>query len=451
MTGRAAEVSLAVALAALITGVIAMPVLWAPAERVFGMEIVGRQPDPFTVMAQLAGPFASGIYSQPATDLPGAVLARAGGPVAGYNWLVLLTFPVSAGAAYLLARHLEIPPGGSLFAALAFAFSPFHLAHAAYHPHIAQVQWIPLYLLALWRCLDRATPATIAFLVVSIGGVTLSNFYGGLIAATLTPVAVVAYWFFKSRYSSATRHLAITLAVLAASGVAGIAYASRVAPDLVAHPAAFAFTRADLFIHSAKWWSYLVPPVEHPVLGGFARDVWQRAGVRDGLLEQQVSLGWAVIALGGVAVWIWFANRGARAALGAVPILVALALAALVCGLSPEREIDGFRFVRPSSFLYTVVPMFRSYARFGVVVQLMAALLAGLGAQRLWSADTRPARIACVLLVALAAAEYAVWPPAMSRDVLPTSAHRWVVRQPGHVLALDCAARTPATELVPWL
>ena len=73
---------------------------------------------------------------------------------------------------------------------MAYAFSPFHLAHAAYHPHIAQTQWVPLYLLALWRCLDDASPAAVGFLAAATLAVTLSNFYGGLIAAVITPVAV---------------------------------------------------------------------------------------------------------------------------------------------------------------------------------------------------------------------------------------------------------------------
>ncbi len=95
------------------------------------------------------------MYSQPVTDIAGALLARVSGVVAAYNWLVLLSFPLAAAAAYLLARHLLLSPAGATVAALAFAFSPFHLAHAAYHPHIAQTQWMPLYLLALWRCLDQ--------------------------------------------------------------------------------------------------------------------------------------------------------------------------------------------------------------------------------------------------------------------------------------------------------
>ena len=47
--------------------------------------------------------------------------------------------------------------------------------------------------------------------------------------------------------------------------------------------------------------------------------------------------------------------------------------------------------------------------------------------------------------------EYAIWPPAMSRDVLPTPAHRWVVEQPGRVFTLDCAGAAPESDSVPWL
>ena len=95
--------------------------------------------------------------------------------------------------------------------------------------------------------------------------------------------------------------------------------------------------------------------------------------------------------------------------------------------------------------------MFRAYARFGVVVQLMAALLAGIGAQCLWQSGSRARRMACVVLVALTAGEYAVWPPALSRDVLPTSAHRWVMRPALPIRALDCAPLTPESESVTWL
>ena len=454
MHGRLAEVVAVLALATIVTVAMAAPVLLAPSERLFGMAIVGRHHDPFTVMEQLARPMSVGVYSQPVTDLTGALLARIAGPVAAYNWLVLLSFPLAAVAAYLLARHLALSRAGAAVAAMAYAFSPFHLAHAAYHPHVAQIQWMPLYLLALWRCLDSATPAAVGFLGAATLAVTLSNFCGGLIAAVITPVAIAAYWLVMRPVTRRPAHgLSVTVVSLALIAACGIAYASYAAGAVVSNPEAFAFPRADLFLYSAKWWSYLLPPVEHPVLGMTAHRVWTAAGVNEGLLEQQVSLGWGIVALGLIAIgrWLWLIRNRQSACGVRVPILVAVALVALLCSLSPERAIGAFTFVRPSAFLYDVVPMFRSYARFGVVVQLMAVLLAGIGVDFLRRAGTRRAQVVCVALVTLAAVEYVVAPWALWRDVLPTMAHRWVMQQPGGNRAFDCTPLDHESASIQWL
>jgi hypothetical protein len=451
LRSRAADLAAVTAVAAIVTVAMAWPVLRAPSERLFGNAIVGRHHDPFTVMEQFARPVTLGTYSQPVTDIAGAMLERISGRVAAYNWIVLLSFPLSAAAAFLLGRYLGLAPAGAVVSALAFAFSPFHVAQAAYHPHIAQTQWIPLYLLALWRCLDLATPAAIALLLLATMAVTLSNFYGGLIAAVVTPVAVAAYWL-VTRHARPLplRRLALTAGSLAFSAAAGAAYVWFTAGAVVADPSRFAFPRAELFTYSAKWWGYLVPPVGHPVLGAAAQRVWTGAGVREGLLEQQVGVGWAIVALALVAVFRCRRDRQA-ASLAIVPALVAVAVTALVCSLSPERTVWNVTFVRPSSLLYDVVPMFRSYARFGVVVQLMAALLAGIGIDYLLRAGSPRARAVCVALLAVAMAEYAVSPAAMWRDVLPTSAHRWIVRQHGALRTLDCTELSQESGSVRWL
>ena len=466
MRVHAVEALGAAAAALLLTLAIAAPVVRAPSERIFGAETVGRHHDPFTVMQQFARPMSLGMYLQPVTDLTGAAIARTTGAVAAYNWLVLLSFPLSAAAAYLLARHLALPAGGAFLAALLFAFSPFHIAHAAYHPHIAQTQWLPLYLLALWRCLDQPKAAAVAFLIAATAAVTLSNFYGALIAAVMTPVAVGVYWVVRRGPAGAGHYrvtgpaepghyrisgLWITLATLLFLAMAGLAFVWWTAPAVIADRSAFAFPRDALFQHSAKWWGYLVPPVAHPLLGGVSRRLWTAWDVKEGLLEHQVSLGWGVVSLGLVGIYAWLARNGRTPGVAAVPILIVVAFAALVCSLSPERTVFGVTMPRPSAWLYAVVPMFRAYARFGVVVQLMAALLAGIGASWLLARQTRLARAACAALVALAIAEYAVWPPAASRDVLPTAAHRWVVEQSAPSRVLDCTPLTAESSSVAWL
>jgi hypothetical protein len=459
---HAVEAIAVAAIAMVVTIVIAFPVMRTPSERIFGLDIVGRHHDPFTVMQQFGRPWSLGLYWQPVTDLTGAALSRFAGPVAAYNWLVLLTFPLSAVAAYLLARHLALSPPGAVVAALLFAFSPFHLAHAAYHPHIAQTQWLPLYLLALWRCMDRASWGAVTFLAAAIAAVTLSNFYGGLIAAVMTPFAIGTYWFAHTRFAARpARELSVTLAALAAIGVTGVGFIVSHAPAVIGNRAAFAFSRTDLFTFSAKWWGYFVPPVAQPLFGSMARRFWSGVGVGDGLLEQQVSLGCSVVALALIAIQGWISGTTNRHQVGSarafspagrvVSLLAALAIVAVVCSLSPERVIFGVRIMRPAAMLYGIVPMFRSYARFGVVVQLMTALLAGIGVERLIAFRTRFSRVACGVLVALAVAEYSVSPAAMSRDVLPTDAHRWVMRQRSSMRVFDCTPTTPASASVAWL
>jgi hypothetical protein len=134
-----------------------------------------------------------------------------------------------------------------------------------------------------------------------------------------------------------------------------------------------------------------------------------------------------------------------------VPVLVAVGAAALFCSLSPERTMFGVTMIRPSALLYPIVPMFRSYARFGVIVQLMAALLAGIGAARLVANGTGTSRGVAAALVTLAIADYMVWPPALSRDVLPTAAHRWLMQQTSGPRVFDCAPLTVESSSIVWL
>ena len=133
------------------------------------------------------------------------------------------------------------------------------------------------------------------------------------------------------------------------------------------------------------------------------------------------------MALGAVPLWMWLRGDRSSLAVRSAPVLAILACAAVVCSLSPERTIGPLTLVRPSALLYEVAPMFRAYSRFGVVVGLMAALLAGAGAAHLWrSSATAGRRAASLVLLALAVARNGPSPPWRWRDVLPTRAHRWL-------------------------
>jgi hypothetical protein len=437
---KGATLAFAVALGA--TLLMAAPVLRAPSERLVGSgQILGREDpnrDALIVIDQLRVGRVPAPYLQPLTDLPGRALARLVGPVAAYNALVLATFPFSAAAAYLLARHVLGSHLGAMVAGLAYAFLPFHVMQAAGHPHVAQTQWLPLYFLALWRCVDRPDLRRAAWLVAAAAAVALSNFYGGFIAAVLSPVALVAYGA-VSPGESRGRRVAITGFVLVVAAAAGVALVHSFAPAVLLRPAPHAFARWELFDWSARWWSYLIPPADHPLLGASVQEFWGRRGVDAGLLEhQQVSVGWSLLVLAAVPVWLRLRGDRSSLAVRSAPVLASLAGAALLCSLSPERTIGSVTFTRPSAVLYEIAPMFRAYARFGVMVGLMTALLAGAGAALLWRWPTSAGRRAAAFLLGLAVLEYLPFPPWRWRDVLPTRAHRWLAAQPGPLRVLDC-------------
>src|SRR4249919_675441 len=279
------------ALSTIVTVIIALPVLLHPQTFIFGVETVGRHYDPFVVIQQFALGGARGIARQPLVDDLGAWLAQGIGPVAAYNLIVLVTFPAAAAAAYALARFLTRVPRSSLVAGLAFAFAPVHVAHAAYHPHIAQVQWIPLYLLALFAAVDRPSLPRLAWLVSAVAALVLSNYYGALIGALVTPPAMVAYWCVMPRerrtwWGLAAPSLLLTALCLSAYTVLRIAH-----PSLLTEAWQPRNPPEALVLYSATWEAYILPPADHALAGPISRRIWDAKGVDVGLLEQQLSLG----------------------------------------------------------------------------------------------------------------------------------------------------------------
>ncbi len=321
--------------ASLVTLAMAAPVLVAPTSRLFGAEIVGRHEAPFIVANQFENPRAPGLYTQPVTDYLGAAIAWCTGDgIAALNLMTLATFPLAALFTYLLAYRLTGSRPASWLSGLLYAFAPFHLAQSAYHPHGAQTQWLPLYLLAVWLCLERAGAARLTLLTFSLGLVALSNYYYGLFAVVLTPFALFGFWLVQKRSSGRhPRGVSGTLLALGALAAAGLVYVLAVAPAALERRDQLAFPRSDLALYGARWSSYLTPPVGHPLVGARVEELWASRGL-GGMLEQQITVGFGLLLLAGFALAAyWRSDR--KGDLQATPALVLIGLAAFAVSLAP--------------------------------------------------------------------------------------------------------------------
>ncbi len=454
-TGRG--IAKVLALSTIVTVTIALPVLLNPQTFIFGVETVGRHYDPFVVMQQFALGGARGIARQPLVDDLGAWLAKGIGPVAAYNLIVLATFPAAAAATYALARFLTGVHRSSLVAALAFAFAPVHLAHAAYHPHIAQVQWIPLHLLALFAALDRPSLPRLAWLGAAAAALVLSNYYGALTGALVTPTAMLAYWWVMPRERRTWWGLAAPALLLAALCLSTYTVLRIAHPSFLTEAWQPRNPVEALVLYSAKWEAYILPPVDHAVVGPLSRRIWDAKGVNLGLLEQQLSLGIGLLGLAVLGLWRSLRNRNSPVARRTVLMFAVIGAWACVLSVMPGVDLNGQFGSALRASLTELLPMFRSYARLGIVVALAVAIVAGVTVDDLiasWhsgSVTTRRVAFATtVCLLGMTVLEFAPI-PWRARDVLPTRAHRWLTEQGEAVRALDCIQFSIADQSVPWL
>ena len=377
--GRCRGLLLTVALATVTTIAIAWPVVTNPRELAYGHEIDGRHHDAYTVMQQIAGSGVAEPYAQPLTDRFGRLFARVLNPVAAYNLLVLLSFPLTAATTYALARHLTASHEAALVAAFVFTFAPVRLAHAAYHPHIVQTQWLPLYLLALVALIERASWPR----VLGVG-------------ARMRCVGTLELLQRIDRRSRDARDARRVLGG-ATDGlrleVAGDRPGDRDClrrrrPDAGCRavspgrrqPVAIRLCRQRRGAVQRALVGVLRPVSRPPACRRLGGGAARKSGEAQSIVEQQIYLGYAVLVLAAIATATAVARWRKEPQWRPIVSIVAVGIAAALVSLGPFSRSCETGSWAPACLVYQVAPMFRSYARFAIVVNLAVAIAAGSGA-----------------------------------------------------------------------
>lgn len=86
------------------------------------------------------------------------------GLIPTYNILILLTFPLSGYFMYLLGKYLTENKSAAFLMGLLFAFSSWHMYRMLNHLNFASIQFIPLYLLFLFKMMNEPTKKRSAIL-----------------------------------------------------------------------------------------------------------------------------------------------------------------------------------------------------------------------------------------------------------------------------------------------
>ena len=117
-----------------------------------------------------------------------------------------------------------------------------------------------------------------------------------------------------------------------------------------------------------------------------------------------------------------------------IGFFIFLAVVAWLFSQPPWWKFGPIKIYMPSFFMYKILPMFRAYCRFGIVVMLAVAVLAGYGLKFILERfKTQKAKIAITCLFAgLVLFEFWNWPPYKVIDVSKVPpVYYWLKEQPG--------------------
>lgn len=392
-------------------------------------------------------PYDPGALANPLWWYAATLLALPLGPIGATNAMILQSFVLAGVACYALLRRGGLAPSPALLGALSFAFAPLHLAQAREHPQLLDVGWFALEGLALLALSRRPHWRAGALLGLCLALAELDNpyfaYFGALLAVGWFAGALA--WRLGQRRAGAAGRLAgagalavaVVIAVVVPTQlrpIAPLASGQPVAPSTLLRD------RSEIDSLSLRWWDFLLPPPESPLLGRFGRTTFFAHLGASNATEASTMPGYLalLLALAGLAALAH--GRGPPpAADGDDPGrgLAALGLAALVVGvlsgLPSHLPLGPLQVPTPTGPLHALAPEIRTISRSAYLVQLGIAIVGAFGAAALLDRlpTVRRRRILAAAVAALLLLEDADAPPWPHLDLLPMpGVDRWLADLP---------------------
>ena len=399
-------------------------------------------------------------------------LYKVAGPYLYRNILTLLSFFLSALFTYMLVHYLTRSRLAGVVSGIVFALSPYHLFHAYQHLDLANIQWIPLFALSLVKLVSEVEHYSdwkkllknVAFCTVSYALVIFESYYYGYMVAILTFSFLLIYLIYRSTWKLPQYHgkkiaIALVLTLLLVTIVVlpfiyEYVKTSVAQPEGISSqkPAVYSRVYPQLFFFSAHLRDYCLPSVDHPLWGGGVERIVSKFKDYDNLFENTLFLGYLPLLLTALALvrfWRGGSWRNSLSKKSTPPdqnlrrwtfTFALLALVMVIFSAPPVSRVFGIPLYFPSHFLHKLFPMFRAYARFGILVMLGVAVLAGIGLtyllQRIRTAHHRSILVAIIIGVVML--EFANFPPyRTTRDPEMSEFYQWLASQPRDVVIAE--------------
>jgi len=382
-----------------------------------------------------------------------------------YNFQVLANLFLAAFFTYLLVYAITKNRLSAFFSGLIFGFCPYILVRSWQHLGETYLWMMPMVLWILFSLKEKPSWSKSVLLVVSIvlAGIVLGTSYYTIIILVTFFVFCLLKFFVSRRFSDRPRIAPVgyfkKIIVLLFLGylLTAAQYSTYIKDSILnAHSKVSAFNPyhrpfEDLFEQSARPLSYFLPAVVHPVLGKFTEQFIGSPLYGMSFTEHTLYLGWMPLVLAFFAFKRWRLKRKQTPDTNHqspdsnredfyIGFFVFLVIVAWLFSQPPWWNIFGFKLYMPSFFMYKILPMFRAYCRFGIVVMLAVAVLAGFGLKFILERfkSQKIKLVVTALFCGLVLFEFWNWPPYKVIDLSKVPAvYYWLKEEPKDTVIAD--------------
>ena len=401
----------------------------------------------------IAYPFQSQYHpsiNHPIGELIFNFPARFAGEIPWYNVVIILSFALTAFSTYILIYYLVRSRSAAFVGGLIFGFCPGAVMQAiGGHLHFCFNVFIPLFLLSLFCNREKRSKISSLFVGFNFALLVSTSLYFGYFAIYIA----IAFFAFDCLTNTEKRFGGILFSYGLAAAFAFVMIipfqyeiimhvlsASKVQLAKAGHIRGY----EELVIYSSRPLEYAFPSIDHPVLGRFIIDTVRNNLHGSNLCEQTIYLGFVPVLLCVSGFFIRCKDQSSIRMRYHFLFFVATAVFMIFLSFPPVVHWGRFKIPVISHFMHTIVPMFRVYARFGILANFFAACAAALVLAHLARRMSGVWRIIfLILVIGVLAFEYWSIPPYHARDISkPPAVYEWLAHEPADTVI----AEYPMTE-----
>ncbi|MCL4541919.1 MAG: hypothetical protein M1396_06240, partial [Chloroflexi bacterium] len=393
-----------------------------------------------------AGAIADPLWWNTATLL--AFITRS--PIAAANLMIFLGILLTPLVFYGFCRSTGFSPFASFLAAVIYGFAPQRIAQAQQHFLLLDGFWFVLLLallLSLWKSSDIWKGILIG---IVLGMTELDNPYLAYFALLATGASFLVLLICRVQQSIRREVFLLFMTGIASLATTALIVIPLQFPALLQASSTPSFRSAnsplhrplsDLNSYSLRWWDFLLPFPENPIIGPLGRQTFAAHVGAANETEMSVMTGYIALALactGALAVLRttrpipeqpnhrWSPNLTQRrlALLAGTWIITGI-----LFGLPPLFQIGAVTIPAPPYFTHAIFPEIRTLSRSDLLIQLGIAIFAAFGAQAIYARlRSLPQRslLAAALSIGILL-EYTNVPPWHYAKLLPVpKVYRWL-------------------------